>query len=532
MPKAKQSSTDAGGVAARQGFKYQDHAAVQFVLEMIDGPVIEVQCETSDDIEVTYQTTTLTYTEYIQVKVTEGDLKWKVTEFCKSDGKGSIYTKSFAFDNGSTDVCFRIITKRDVEKKLSYLTIGKDERSDPASRDKLIKAIKNASQKYKSPVGREADYWVDNALWQVSGSAENLAAVNQKKLLQIASNYGWAIPHAELEQIYKELLEMVDDAATASNKTQKDKKIISKSSIMIWWKSKQEDGKKNATYYKKPYNDISDAFLIEFHSISEEAIKRSLTGLEAGFDNKKWRSKELAEHLLEWLPEIALKASVLANINHTNFRVATKKAIQAIQRERKVKGEILISEILLHIGIRQVYHSEPIACKIFYLSDEGTKYFANAHIVRIRGKEELWLGKSTITYLEDYETCINNILSNLEDHLDTHFLKDEREVILDLKETQHLKPNQLERILYKHAPVDVLIEHLCIPILIAYNSNTLAGGFFDRYKEKLVEEIEVYYQQIKDKLSGSIAKIKIHIFFLPFDDCKKLVEEFDKILNT
>ena len=38
--------SDAGGVAARLGFKYQDHVAASFVLDMIGDPnVLQVECE-------------------------------------------------------------------------------------------------------------------------------------------------------------------------------------------------------------------------------------------------------------------------------------------------------------------------------------------------------------------------------------------------------------------------------------------------------------------------------------------------------
>jgi hypothetical protein len=43
-------ASDAGGVAARQGFKYQDHVAAFFVLAMIDDErLLRVECESADD---------------------------------------------------------------------------------------------------------------------------------------------------------------------------------------------------------------------------------------------------------------------------------------------------------------------------------------------------------------------------------------------------------------------------------------------------------------------------------------------------
>lgn len=74
-------ASDAGGVAARRGFKYQDHVAAFFVLAMIDDPrLARVECETADDIFLFWKTGETEYPEYVQVKTTEGDRKWTKDE--------------------------------------------------------------------------------------------------------------------------------------------------------------------------------------------------------------------------------------------------------------------------------------------------------------------------------------------------------------------------------------------------------------------------------------------------------------------
>lgn len=51
-----EEKSDAGAVAARVGFKYQDHVAAHFVLKMIgDRRILQVECETSDDITVVHK---------------------------------------------------------------------------------------------------------------------------------------------------------------------------------------------------------------------------------------------------------------------------------------------------------------------------------------------------------------------------------------------------------------------------------------------------------------------------------------------
>lgn len=63
------SPSNKGGPAARQGFKYQDHVAVAFIMKMLrDSTYLQVECETADDIVAVSENAGETVNEYIQVK--------------------------------------------------------------------------------------------------------------------------------------------------------------------------------------------------------------------------------------------------------------------------------------------------------------------------------------------------------------------------------------------------------------------------------------------------------------------------------
>lgn len=526
--------SDSGGPAARFGFKYQDHASAQFVIEMLSGGIIQIECETSDDIQVVREEQGLITNEFIQVKTTEGDGKWSVKELCdKGASKNSIFTNSLKLDDSSSRAIFRIITKRDVAKNLSCLTTPFEERQDHESRDTLAKSIQRASKKFESPNNNDAFYWVDNTLWEVPGSQGALEALNLQRLSSLAEDYGCTFNHTIVLDIYKQILEKVEVAATASRVHASSKKIIKKAHIQAWWEEKVKEVDSLKVEYTKPYKGVIDEFLVEYHSLTESELKRGITGLEAGYELEQWRCDELAEHLIEYVPEVALKASELASFNNRNFRHLYKEAVERINDKFSADKKRLVSEILLHIAIRQTFHSEPIACKIFYASDQKSKCFANAHIVKnsSTGKDELWLGKATISFLSEYDSVVESIVSSLVEHLDKDFLKKERKAIIELKEARHLMPNNLGEILYKNAPIDTLIEHLCLPILIAYDSPTLSKGFSKEYKENIIHEAIAKYNLIKDSLHTSLTSVKIHIFLLPFDSCDELINKFEAKLN-
>src|SRR3954452_22483318 len=111
----------------------------------------------------------------------------------------------------------------------------------------------------------------------------------------------------------------------------------------------------------KAYRARTEPFFVELHSLAEGDIRRALSSFDARYEGKKWRSPQLADHLAEWLPEIALKASDLVSVQHLQLRQKTKDAVKAIRRQRNLSVDRLMAETLLHALIRQTQGSEPIA---------------------------------------------------------------------------------------------------------------------------------------------------------------------------
>lgn len=124
-----------GGPAARQGFKYQDHVAVMFILKMLrDSSYLQVECETADDIVGVRLQAGETVNEYIQVKTTEKDSKWNLKESTALDSKkvdSSLFQKSLKCDIRLGRACFRIVSKRDIAKVLEDFSTELDKRITP-----------------------------------------------------------------------------------------------------------------------------------------------------------------------------------------------------------------------------------------------------------------------------------------------------------------------------------------------------------------------------------------------------------------
>jgi Cap4 SAVED domain/Cap4 dsDNA endonuclease len=534
-PDQSSPANDVGGVAARQGFRYQDHVAAQFVLHMIGDPtLLRVECETADDVLLVWAGDAGERPEYVQVKTTEGDKKWSQTEICARDPGAasrptSLIEKSLLADAIGAAAQFRIVSRRDVSKALAPLRSPLEKRSQEDSSAveelgrKLAKKWGTASR-----AGHDLAYWARNAHWQVSGPIEGLTAQNQQALLRLADQHGANPTHGHASAIYEDLLGWVDRAATASRVSTPDDKVISRSAVMNWWNRHLADTEAATRRTSKPYRAVTDEFLAELHNVTEDEIHRALTGYDARYERRRWRSEPLAEYLANWLPEVALKASELVEVQHLNLREKMRAAFREIKRHREVNPERLLAEILLHAVLRHRFKSEPIACKLFYQSGTATKTFGNAHIVHGEAQDQLWLGRATLATAETYDAVLSAVLDELSHILDPDLLKEEREVILTLREPQHLLPTTLEAALKRNSPVDDLMEVLCIPILVAYDSVVLSGGFAADYRDRLIVEVTERYSLIKPMLPGAVERIRVHIFLIPIECVTTLAEQFGR----
>ncbi|HHT0567751.1 TPA: DUF4297 domain-containing protein, partial [Klebsiella pneumoniae] len=224
------SLSDAGGPAARQGFKYQDHVAVSFIFKMLqDSNYSQVECETADDIVAVFQCSGQIVNEYIQVKTTESDSKWNLNEITALDGtkaNSSLLHKSLKCDVRPGIARFRIVTKRDVAKILDGFKKEIDKRVLPDTTTARGVALCKKFKTFVSPQKRDFLYWAENFVWQVYGDVEALEAVNIKALSQLAEGLGNRPNFTQLKAIYEEFLEIADKAATSSVKTAAASKII------------------------------------------------------------------------------------------------------------------------------------------------------------------------------------------------------------------------------------------------------------------------------------------------------------------
>ncbi|WP_243211831.1 dsDNA nuclease domain-containing protein [Klebsiella pneumoniae] len=527
------SLSDAGGPAARQGFKYQDHVAVSFIFKMLqDSNYSQVECETADDIVAVFQCSGQIVNEYIQVKTTESDSKWNLNEITALDGtkaNSSLLHKSLKCDVRPGIARFRIVTKRDVAKILDGFKKEIDKRVLPDTTTARGVALCKKFKTFVSLQKRDFLYWAENFVWQVYGDVEALEAVNIKALSQLAEGLGNRPNFTQLKAIYEEFLEIADKAATSSVKTAAASKIILRAPTLDHLKKLLEEADDMSTATSKPYKKHPDPFLVEFHTNAKESLLHSFSGFDVRYSLRKWRHENYAKHLVEWLPEFSLKASEIVNILAHNAETILARSISTFS-DSELPRDRLIAELILHSILRSRQHSEPVACKVFYKSAGKLSEFGNAHIVQMPDQDDqLWLGLARMIKADDMDTTLEQIREILDETISETVLSAEREIIISLREPLHHQPkaDSFNQALHRNSPIDDMLNILCFPILLTYDSAALSSGWFVNYVDNLKKEIETHFSAFTSELSENIKQVKVLIFLVPMESIELLTKAFN-----
>lgn len=527
-------SNVSGGVAARLGFRFQDHVAASLVVDMLAEPRIsQIECETADDIVIRWLPGTGVEIEYVQVKTTDGDGKWTLTELTSRDkGKKqtSLCEKSLMCDRFGGRVRFRFVTKREVRKNLQPFRRDWNKRaSGDAALDELVNSIGSKYKDIRSPSGRTLTDWAAAFYWQVEPTEEALQSTTINRLLKYAQADGCVPPWSLINETYERIVKRVTEMANAP-KDDPEAKRWTRPDLIVWWKSQIDLINKNATGNLKVYRTKTEAFFNQFHTARHIPEKRALYSYDAEFDGNIWRRDELIDYLIDWIPEVSLPASVLATYGHLSARKLSSDALKALDSREITSEKVIIANLLLHSILRHHFDSEPIGCKIFYRVG-GQMRSTNAHIVQTAGGDELWLGRARLVTAADYEETVRSTIAELTSALDRSLLKEDRDIVVQLREPQHMRPDGLGHALNHSGKIADFLSVLKLPILVAYDSEVIKQGFEPSYLAKLVDEVTTAYNKLKAKLNGTLKEFEIIIFLIPVECTATLASEFGKKLR-
>jgi hypothetical protein len=228
-----------GGSIARTGFLYQDHVAARYCIRMLRDPaLVEVWCETEDDITLLWQTDGGLLVELVQVKANELSQLWSIALLCERADK-SIIAKSLAHDRCSEACCFRVVTRADIHPTLHSLRLDREHvdrcLGKPAVRA-LHKRVLEMVGDILSPRGRSASHWLADAVWEVGGSEDAVIARNRWELHEHLEECGEFLFSDQHKELYEALLKRVQQAAFPKWKDGPEKKKLCRDPFQEWFR--------------------------------------------------------------------------------------------------------------------------------------------------------------------------------------------------------------------------------------------------------------------------------------------------------
>lgn len=242
------------------------------------------------------------------------------------------------------------------------------------------------------------------------------------------------------------------------------------------------------------------------------------SGLCAGYEDGEWRVAQLCKHLEEWLPEFALTLSEYTSTALPMMVRQVRKAAQLVYATDKYQKRGEFGELLLHVALRQVFNSWPAVCKLYYKDapNDTVKGFDSAHVVDGDDGLELWLGEAKL--YDDPTAAVKAAAADLVAHAQTDYLR--REFLMLTNKLDRALPHydELKQLLDPNTTLDKVFKAVVVPVLIAYNSQTVRAHTAStaEYKAAFQDEVGTLAKTFRDQ--GLPDKLRIHLIFVPLKD--------------
>lgn len=256
-----------------------------------------------------------------------------------------------------------------------------------------------------------------------------------------------------------------------------------------------------------------------------------LHGVCAGFESRQWRKEQLVDYLFEYLPEFALTYSEFENLRGENVVAKMRQVAKSIYQSEKFKNRGEFGELLLHAIIRETYNTVPAISKIYYKDapNDTVKGFDAVHVVVTDEALELWLGEAK--FYDNIYYAISDVIKELNQHIEVKYVKDEFVAITNKIDVNWPHADRLKTLLHPHTSLDDVFPNICIPVLLTYDSNTLAKYNYkcEEYIQEITEEFQRIHKNFCDKLGDF--PLTIHLFLFPLNTKAELINSLESKLK-
>ena len=246
-------------------------------------------------------------------------------------------------------------------------------------------------------------------------------------------------------------------------------------------------------------------------------------GFRVDYEIQRWRAKELARHIFEWIPDFALTDSERAGI--TAGRIMEKTA-DAVRRTFGRKFDpSTAGEILLHAICRAQFGASTVINKVWFKSSFNMPYhgFDGVHVVHSDAGLELWLGEAK--FYKNAARAVDRVIADMKSHLDRDYLHDEFALVGPKMSADHPHAAEIRKLMAPNTSLDEVFQVLTLPVLIMYDSPTACSHtkVSDEYVRGLADEISAHAARLLDGVDAAI-RPQIRAFFIPMANKHDLVD--------
>jgi hypothetical protein len=240
------------------------------------------------------------------------------------------------------------------------------------------------------------------------------------------------------------------------------------------------------------------------------------------FENTEWRYKALAAHLLDWLPDVALRPKEREAFLYEPYKTLARSCRRLFDTEDPSKrGEI--GEILLHAACRQEFGTAPFVARLFYKmrSNDSVTSVDVVHVLYNEEEKnlELWLGEAKL--YDDVQSARYKALTSIQPLWDPEFLAEMKALIGPKIDEQAPCGRELAWLFEEETSLDQIVSRLVIPICIAADFPVTAEAT-ERTAEYLASvetELEATKAYLKERIPTRVSFV---VIFVPMDSKSKL----------
>lgn len=241
------------------------------------------------------------------------------------------------------------------------------------------------------------------------------------------------------------------------------------------------------------------------------------------FEMGSWRHKKLAEHLFDWLPEVALRPhereALLYEPNKT-LAHACRRLFDTDDPSKR--GEV--GELLLHAACRQEFKTAPAVTRLFYKmrSNDSVTSIDVVHVLYNPDDRqlELWMGEAKL--YDSVQDARYKALESIKPLWNPEFLTEMKALIGPKIEEGTPHDAELAWLFEDETSLDKIVSRIVIPICIAADFEpTMAASIRDNdYLKHVEDELDAARKYFEDRVPSNVQFV---VIFVPLD-CKEKLE--------